>query len=270
VLGAAPLSRQNEEWVWQHSPYTGGALLLHLAMADLANHQYHDEVWASDEHLSAQARISVGHVRRLRRQMIKDGFFALLTEGRGRGQHVHGRLLRPDSKNAHNARFSTPSKTAHPSPKKRASGTQKARIHAQGQLLNTKEHKETQFATSSPDSNPNGTRVLATDNPVKRCAHALTVFAFEQTPKPVTRGGFVAVMARIEEELRAGTTDKAIRTAIEAGDITWTADGLRTAISRAKPRRRRGGDGDPRTLPEMLADAYEAERKERRAGQTYL
>lgn len=105
-------------------------------------------------------------------------------------------------------------------------------------------------------------KTLATSDPIKRTAHRLTIYAFEQTPKPVTRGGFPAVMARIEAELRAGTTDKAIKAAIDAGDVTWTADALRNAISRARPqqRRRGGGDGDERSLPELLAAASAAER----------
>lgn len=100
-------------------------------------------------------------------------------------------------------------------------------------------------------------------DPVKRHAHLLAVLAHEQTPKPVTRGGFPAVMARIEAELRAGTTVNAIEAAIKAGDVTWTADGLRTAISRAKPRQdpmRRGG---PTIAGDMARiAAHEAQAKE--------
>jgi hypothetical protein len=98
----------------------------------------------------------------------------------------------------------------------------------------------------------------ATDDPIKRHAHRLAVFAHEQPQKPVTRGGFPAVMARIEAELVAGTSVQHIQAAIEAGDITWTADGFRMAISRAKPtvpRTQERRDGDGRTTDELLAVA---------------
>lgn len=104
------------------------------------------------------------------------------------------------------------------------------------------------------DASANGSTELATADPVKRHAHELTVLAFEQTPKPVTRGGFPAVMGRIEAEVRAGTTIQAIKAAILAGDVTWTADGLRTAISKAKPAKASGArrDGDARSMDELL------------------
>lgn len=104
------------------------------------------------------------------------------------------------------------------------------------------------------DASANGLTELATADPVKRHAHELTVLAFEQTPKPVTRGGFPAVMGRIEAEVRAGTTIQAIKAAILAGDVTWTADGLRTAISKAKPAKASGArrDGDERSMDELL------------------
>jgi hypothetical protein len=97
-------------------------------------------------------------------------------------------------------------------------------------------------------------RELVTSDPVKRHAHELTILAFEQPQKPVTRGGFPAVMARIEAEVRAGTSIQAIKAAIVAGDVTWTADGLRTAISRAKPSgsKRTRADGDERSMDELL------------------
>ena len=71
-------------------------------------------------------------------------------------------------------------------------------------------------------------------DPLKHSSHLLAVLAFEQPVKPVTRGGFPAVMARIKAELAAGTDAQRIEQAIKAGDITWTADGLRMAISRVR------------------------------------
>ena len=86
----------------------------------------------------------------------------------------------------------------------------------------------------------------ATDDPTVACAHELTRFAFDQPVTPVTRGGFNSVLCRIKAELQAGTPADAIRAAIVAGDVTWTADGLRTAISRARPK----GNGNGRAKRE--------------------
>lgn len=103
----------------------------------------------------------------------------------------------------------------------------------------------------------------ATDDPVKARAHALATLAFEQEPKPVTRGGFLAVMARLEVALRAGYVVQDLERAILAAPITWTADGLTTAIAKANPRRRLvGGLNDSQ---HALAD-YMGDRTERNAG----
>ena len=79
--------------------------------------------------------------------------------------------------------------------------------------------------------------VLESADPLRKQAHVLAVLAYEQPVKPVTRGGFNAVLMRITSELQAGTTVNDVRAAIEAGDVTWTADGLRTAIGRVRSRR---------------------------------
>ena len=89
------MSRQNEQWVWDHSPFTGGALLLHLAMADLANHENHDELWASDTYLATKARISEGSLRRYRSDMVTKGYLEIVEAGGGRGKRVRVRLLKP-------------------------------------------------------------------------------------------------------------------------------------------------------------------------------
>jgi Helix-turn-helix domain len=109
----------------------------------------------------------------------------------------------------------------------------------------------------------NTTGEMATDDPVVRQAHRLTVLAFEQTPRPITRGGFPTVLARIEEQLRAGCSVQRIEAAVRAGDVTWTRDGLQTAISRANPRARRNGnrDGDGRSLEQLVSDARKAEKR---------
>lgn len=103
---------------------------------------------------------------------------------------------------------------------------------------------------------------MATDDPVKRRAHQLAVLAHEQTPAPVTRGGFPAVLDRIEEQLRAGTTVQALERAIRAAPITWTRDGLSAAIGMSNPRQRERGnsDGDTRSVTDLRKAARGAQR----------
>jgi len=82
-------------------------------------------------------------------------------------------------------------------------------------------------------------------DPVKGVAHRLAGLAFEQPLRPVTRGGFPAVMARLEQALRAGYTEEELARAIESGPVTWTADGLTTAL--AMGRRQCRGPGEARS-----------------------
>lgn len=85
----------------------------------------------------------------------------------------------------------------------------------------------------------------ATDDPVKRRARELAVLAFEQTRQPVTRGGFPAVMARLEDALRGGRSVNELRAAIAAGAVeVWTSDGIATALA----KRRRGPTHQERNL----------------------
>lgn len=97
--------------------------------------------------------------------------------------------------------------------------------------------------TTKPSTSAAAPPAKATDDPVKRHAHALTVLAFEQPEKPVVRGdgaaGFPATMAIFERLLRAGQPVQGLRTAIEGGYVTvWTVAGIQTAIAQARGRPR--------------------------------
>lgn len=107
------------------------------------------------------------------------------------------------------------------------------------------------------------TGAMATDDPIVRHAHTLAKLAYEQPVIPVTRGDFGTVLTRIEEQLRAGTSVQRVEAAITAGDITWTRDGLQTAINRANPRARERGnsDGDSRSLTELQHAARQGGRR---------
>jgi biotin operon repressor len=129
------------------------------------------------------------------------------------------------------------------------------------------QHKQ-ESRKRQPSTETSAPLAPALDDPIKLHAHKLAVLAFEQPVKPVTRGGFAAVMARIESELRAGTIEQHIRAAITAGDVTWTADGLRTAISKAKPRKSQHDPlrrSEAPTLGKRVARARELQDQRKRA-----
>lgn len=83
-----------------------------------------------------------------------------------------------------------------------------------------------------PSVNRQGSR--ATDDPLTKRAHRLTVLAFEQKPKPLCRGDFLGVLGMVRAALEAENSDDDVRAAIEAGGIIWTKPGLAVAIERAK------------------------------------
>jgi len=68
-------------------------------------------------------------------------------------------------------------------------------------------------------------------DPVDAMAQRLTVLAFEQTPAPSPRGGFLAVRTIIKRLLTAGHAPQAVADVIEAGDIVWTLAGLELKLT---------------------------------------
>lgn len=68
-------------YVWQHSPYTGTAFTIHLAIADVANDMHGNRVWASAATIAAKARSTRETVSRTVKQMVADGFLAYADEG---------------------------------------------------------------------------------------------------------------------------------------------------------------------------------------------
>lgn len=248
------MSRANEQWVWDHSPYSGGMLLLHLAMGDLANHDNGDELWAGDEYLAVKSRISVGSVRRHRAKMVEDGYLEVVEAGGGRGKRHCVRLLKP-AQTAHVLAEAEPARRA---PETRADAAANSRRRSGGPLVNPSQPKE---------QNPPAAK--ATEDPMTACAHRLTVVAFEQPIKPTLArsngNAFAAVLAMIRSQLVAGHSDQAIRAAIERGVEVWTLAGLQTAIAHANPRARQRAprDGDGRTLGELLTTAQANEQRGR-------
>lgn len=72
---------------WENSPYTGNALLVHLAIADVVNPDNDYKLWMVRERIAAKARVSIATVTRVRAQMVDDGWLVPpegAAGGRGR------------------------------------------------------------------------------------------------------------------------------------------------------------------------------------------
>lgn len=70
---------------WENSPYTLGALHVHLVIANLVNDQHANQFWMSRAKTAAKARVSISTVDTALHRMIEDGWLTLVAEGGGRG-----------------------------------------------------------------------------------------------------------------------------------------------------------------------------------------
>lgn len=235
-------------WVWDNSPYTLGARLVHLAIADIVNPDNDWLLWASFPNIAARAKVSVPTVSSAVAKMVSEGYLELVE--RKSGAVSTYRFLRPTPKESEG---SVPSKNRRGTPRKSKGGPPKS---TESLLLPTQEKLEgTGIAPRRP-----------TDDPLVRCAHDLTVLAFEQPVKPELRSGkggtFPAVLGLIERLLRAGHSRQEIEAVILGGVEVWTIAGMQTALARSRPR----GTRDPRrgrserSIDEDLAEALGATR----------
>lgn len=231
------MSDEARNYVKRYSPFTGTTFWFHYVMADIANAQHGYELFVGDARLTREWPFSRRAIVRSRAELLEAGFLTQLGTSQP-GRPVRYRFEFPDV--VENARHIGACSTQA---KKVVDVSQFGKDRAPNvkiaPLTNRSEPKEEPAPKARPPK--------PTDDPVKAHAWKLAQFAYEQPVTPSTRGGFAGVMARIEAELRAGTIEQHIKAAILAGDVTWTADGLRTAIGKAKPKQR----ADPvRRVPE--------------------
>lgn len=96
---------------------------------------------------------------------------------------------------------------------------------------------ETERETPSPSAVADEVEVAPPD-PHHEAAHRLAVFAYEQTPKPTTRGGFPAVHARCKELLAGGWTPDQVAYVIRHQKVrTWSLDSLTFALTKERDER---------------------------------
>lgn len=76
------MSADATAWVFRHSPATGAALTVHLAIADSVNDQHGYELWMRVPTLAEKARVHPGSVRRAIADLIAAGLLEELHDGR--------------------------------------------------------------------------------------------------------------------------------------------------------------------------------------------
>ena len=90
------MSGEATGWVYKHSPYTGAAFAVHLAMADVVNDVCGNEFWAANATLCAKARVGRQRCNEVLAQMVDEGYLEVI-ERPPRGTHapVRYRFLMP-------------------------------------------------------------------------------------------------------------------------------------------------------------------------------
>ena len=78
-------------YVWENSPYTGNALIVHLALADHCDDQ--GICWPSQRYLGEKCKVSERQVRRIIYQMVADGFLFIDVRGKQGKNNNKYRLL---------------------------------------------------------------------------------------------------------------------------------------------------------------------------------
>lgn len=83
-------------WVYRHSPASGAAFAVHVALADAANDLHDYELWMRQHRLAAKARVSVRSVTDALAWLVEHDLLQLVSSGKTNGTANRYRLLMPD------------------------------------------------------------------------------------------------------------------------------------------------------------------------------
>lgn len=125
------MSVEATSYVWKHSPYRGQTLLVHLAIADVANDAKGFAFYATSQWLADRCRMNAGNVRTHLGSLVRDGFLDVIEPGGGRGVPTTYRFKFPRRGEAEFEPEETASETASKPPRNRVTTTH-----------TTEEHKE--------------------------------------------------------------------------------------------------------------------------------
>lgn len=231
--------------VLESSPSEGTDRLVLLVLAEHANDKT-GECWPSVELIAREAAMSSRSAQRAIEALVERDEVAVELHGaplpKLRRQHRPNLfrlplVVTPETPLANPSGDSSDTTTAGPvvtavSPLNGSSGDS-------GGIpvvtpLSPESLKNQKTLPSAPSSRSRLLKAKATDDPLTERAHKLAKLAFEQKPKPMTPGGFAAVLGIIKAALEAGHHDDDVSAAIMAGDVAWSKRGLAFAIGRAK------------------------------------
>ena len=105
------MSAEAQAHVWRHSPYTGLAFAVLLAIGDSANDQYDYEFFMTNAKLAAKVRSTRPRVNEALARLVEDGWL-VRVHGRPnlhRGVKCYRFVFRPDSPVAYESQRSVPS-----------------------------------------------------------------------------------------------------------------------------------------------------------------
>jgi len=83
-------------YVWTHSPYTGAAFAIHLALGDVANDLHEHRLWMSAGRLAKKARTTRQTTAATLAKLCQDGFLERISPESHQGRPVEYRFLMPD------------------------------------------------------------------------------------------------------------------------------------------------------------------------------
>lgn len=209
-------------WVFEHSPLSGSQLIVHLALADVANDLYENEIWLSMGKLADKARCTRGTALKTCAALVDLGLLELLDAGGGRGKPVRYRLLMPAPETVEESRSL---ETARSAPETARSRRETARSERDPEA-HKDEHKEPK----------NTTRVgeLGIDQQADQIARA---WWEGQQPRPISPP-FLGARKIVKTALNAGWERAQIEGALAALDgplAGWKLQQTLERRAKAKP-----------------------------------
>lgn len=98
------MSAEAVGWTYRHSPYSGVPLLVHLAIADVANDQNENLFWMSQANLGKKVRAGRQAVNGALAKLLDDGFIELVEDNSKVGKPNCYRFLFPDAEVVYDSR----------------------------------------------------------------------------------------------------------------------------------------------------------------------
>lgn len=234
-------------WVWDHSPYKGATLLVHLAIGDVVNDMHDYEFWMTVGKVGTKARLGRNAVIGALATLVADGYLEVLAEGGGRGNPTRYRFLRPSQQTA---RSEDGLETARSKRETARSGTETARSTCSTHTSNEKELKELDPTAVAVDGQLEGMpptkQSKKESDPIVGEAHAIATKVMKRVPRPVQP--FFHVRAVAEACLRAEWPAAEVEALMMDPTVPLTANALDVARAR-----RHEQNGKNETGAEQLA-----------------